>query len=109
MNAGSVQNDLPGGVIKYLPGAGSTGSTSPLDIAIQALGNFHFDGLSAAVEYDSAGDLTLGVRIEGVNPDSDPLQPVILNLNLENNVPQMLRSLQGTRQVEHIVRQRAAQ
>tara|TARA_B110000438_G_C15171573_1_gene376261 strand:- start:257 stop:463 length:207 start_codon:yes stop_codon:yes gene_type:complete len=57
----------------------------------------------SAVEYDSGGNLTLGVRLEGINPVSDPLQPVILNLKLENNIPQMLRSLQGIRQVEDIV------
>ena len=109
MSAGSVQNDPPGGVIKYLPAAESTDSMSPLDQATRALGNFHFDTLSSAVEYDSVGNLTLGVRLEGINPVSDPLQPVILNLNLENNIPQMLRSLQGTRQVEDIVNRSAAQ
>ena len=82
---------------------------SPLDQATRALGNFHFDTLSSAVEYDSTGKLTFGVRLEGINPVSDPLQPVILNLNMENNIPQMLRSLQGTRQVEDIVNRRAAQ
>ena len=109
MSAGSVRNDPPGGVIKYLPGAESTDSMSPLDQATRALGNFHFDTLSSAVEYDSGGNLSLGVRLEGINPVSDPLQPVILNLKLENNIPQMLRSLQGTRQVEDIVNRRAAQ
>jgi hypothetical protein len=109
MSAGSVRNDPPGGVIKYLPGAESTDSMSPLDQATRALGNFHFDTLSSAVEYDSGGNLSLGVRLEGINPVSDPLQPVILNLKLENNIPQMLRSLQGTRQGEDIVNRRAAQ
>ena len=41
-----------------------------------------------------------------VNPDVDPTQPVILNLNVENNVPQMLRSLQATRSIEDVLERR---
>ncbi len=33
----------------------------------------------------------------------DPLQPVILNLGVENNVPQLLRSLQATRAIEEVL------
>ena len=36
-------------------------------------------------------------------PDVDPTQPVILNLNIENNVPQLLRSLQAVRSIEEIL------
>ena len=107
IGAGEIESDAPG-IISYL-GETVDNPTDPLDIAINALGNFHFDTLSSEVRYETAGDLTLAVRIEGTNPESDPLQPVIVNLELENNIPQMLRSMQGTRKVEDIVRQRAAQ
>ena len=43
------------------------------------------------------------MRLKGINPDVDPTQPVILNLNVENNVPQMLRSLQATRSIEDVL------
>lgn len=107
IGAGDIESDAPG-IISYL-GETLDNPTDPLDIAIKALGNFHFDTLSSEVTYETAGDLKLAVRIEGTNPESDPLQPVIVNLELENNIPQMLRSMQGTRKVEDIVRQRAAQ
>ena len=103
---GRIENDPPGGIIRYLAATGDD-PTAPLDIATRALGNFHFDTLTAAVEYDLAGDLKLKVRMEGINPDSDPLQPIILNLKLDNNIPQLLRSLQGTRKVEDIVKKAA--
>ncbi len=57
----------------------------------------------AAHSYRSEdGDLFLGMRLEGVNPDLDPNQPVVLNLNLESNIPQMLRSMRATRSIEEI-------
>jgi hypothetical protein len=46
------------------------------------------------------------MRLEGVNPKMDPDQPVVLNLNVENNVPQMLRSLQATRSIQEIFERR---
>ena len=45
----------------------------------------------------------LRMRLKGTNPDVDPTQPVILNLSVENNVPQMLRSLQATRSIEDVL------
>ena len=49
------------------------------------------------------------MRLTGINPDVDPLQPVVLNLSIENNVPQMLRSLQATRSIEDIIERRLGQ
>jgi hypothetical protein len=49
------------------------------------------------------------MRLTGTNPDVDPLQPVVLNLGIENNVPQMLRSLQATRSIEEILETKLGQ
>jgi hypothetical protein len=48
----------------------------------------------------------MNLRLKGVNPDLDPLQPVILNLNIENNVPQLLESLQATRNIQDVIERR---
>ena len=53
-------------------------------------------------------DLKLQMRLTGINPDMDETQPVILNLGVENNVPQLLRSLQATRSIEEILEKRSA-
>jgi hypothetical protein len=79
---------------------------SQLGVVTRTLRNFEFDSLTSAVEYSEDGDLLLKMRLEGINPDVDPTQPVILNLNVENNVPQMLRSLQATRSISDILEQR---
>jgi hypothetical protein len=75
----------------------------------RTLKNFEFDVLTSDVDYNEQGDLKLQMRLTGTNPDVDPLQPVVLNLGIENNVPQMLRSLQATRSIEEILETKLGQ
>ena len=82
---------------------------SNLGIVTRTLNNFEFDVLTSDVDYNEQGDLKLQMRLTGTNPDVDPLQPVVLNLGIENNVPQMLRSLQATRSIEEIVERNLGQ
>jgi hypothetical protein len=110
IDGGHLENDPPGGVIQYLGGAadGIVDDRSQLGIVTRTLRNFEFDSLTSAVNYSQDGDLVLKMRLKGINPDVDPTQPVILNLNIENNVPQMLRSLQATRSIEDVLERKLA-
>ena len=110
IDGGHLENDLPGGVIRYLGGAadGIVDDSSQLGIVTRTLRNFEFESLTSAVDYTEAGDLLLTMRLKGINPDVDPTQPVILNLNVENNVPEMLRSLRATRSIEDVLEKRLA-
>jgi len=102
---GRLESDEPGGSIRYR--AGDAGADdSQLGLATRALSDFEFKSLSSDVTYTEDGDLLLAMRLEGVNPKMDPNQPVILNLKIENNVPQMLRSLQATRSIQEIFERR---
>ncbi len=107
---GLLESDPPGGVIRYLPGidAGdSEGPVSDLNLVARALANFQYDSLTSDVNYTESGDLKLQMRLTGINPDMDATQPVILNLGVENNIPQLLRSLQATRSIEDILERRS--
>ena len=108
VDGGRLENDPPGGVIKYRGGAaeGIVQQGSQLGVVTRTLKNFEFDSLTSAVNYSEGGDLVLQMRLKGINPDVDPLQPVILNLKVENNIPQMLRSLQATRSIEDVLEKR---
>jgi hypothetical protein len=103
---GRLENDPPGGVIRYLPGVAAEAATdtdSGIGLVSRALANFQFDSLTSDVNYTENGDLMLQMKLTGVNPDMDANQPVILNLGVENNVPQLLRSLRATRSIEEIL------
>lgn len=107
--AGKLTGEEPGGVIRYLGGDGlDNGGMSGLGLATSALSNFAYESLTADVNYSKAGDLTLQMQIKGRNPELDEGRPVILNLGVENNVPQMLKSLQAARAVEEILEKRLA-
>ena len=110
IDGGYLENDPPGGVIRYRGGAADAvvDDGSQLGIVTRTLRNFEFDSLTSAVDYSEAGDLVLTMRLKGINPDVDPMQPVILNLNVENNVPEMLRSLRATRSIEDVLEKRLA-
>jgi hypothetical protein len=102
---GRLESDESGGSIRYRTGDAGT-DESQLGLVTRALSDFEFASLTSEVTYTEDGDLLLAMRLEGVNPKMDPNQPVVLNLNVENNVPQMLRSLQATRSIEEIFERR---
>jgi hypothetical protein len=105
---GFLENDPPGGRIRYGSGgdAGPANGDSQLGIVTRTLRNFEYDVLTSEVNYSEEGDLQLKMRLSGINPDVDATQPVVLNLSIENNVPQMLRSLQATRSIEDVLERR---
>ncbi len=105
---GRLESDAPGGVIRYRSGvAAEAAGNDGIGLVSRALGNFQFDSLTSDVDYTEAGDLKLQMRLSGINPDMDATQPVILNLGVENNVPQLLRSLQATRAIEDLLQRKS--
>lgn len=99
--SGTLANDPPGGVIRVDAGTAATlAGNAGVELAARALDNFEYNALVSDVEYQDDGDLVMKMRLEGINPAMDPNQPIILNLSIENNVPQLLRSLQALRSIE---------
>ena len=104
---GMLTGEAPGGVIRYQPEVVSDDTgTSAIGIVTEALSNFEYETLTSTVGYSEDGDLILQMRLAGRNPDLEDNRPVILNLGVESNIPEMLRSLQAARAVEEILEQR---
>ena len=104
---GKLTGVAPGGVIRYQPDiVPASEETSAIGIVTDALSNFEYDTLTSTVGYSKDGDLVLQMRIAGRNPDREDNRPVVLNLGVESNIPQMLRSLQAARAVEDILEKR---
>jgi len=106
VSGGRLESDAPGGIIRYKAGD-AAGLNAEINMVSRALNNFQFDSLTSDVNYTEAGDLKLKMRMSGINPDMDALQPVILNLGVENNIPQLLRSLQATRAIEDVLKRKS--
>ena len=106
---GKLQSDAGGGTIRYRSADAGFDSIAPaggIGTVTQTLTNFEFESLSSTVDYVEGGNMRMLMRLVGVNPDLDPDQPYAFNLNLDNNIPQMLRSLRAVRSIEDILKQR---
>lgn len=104
---GTLTGDPAGGIIRYLPdSAPDESDASSIGLVTRTLNNFEFDTLTSDVNLTEEGDLNLKLQLKGRNPDLDENRPVILNLGVENNLPQMLKSLQAARAVEEILEKR---
>jgi hypothetical protein len=104
---GTLTGEPSGGVIRYRPvSLPDDSDVSSIAFATRVLSNFKFEKLSSDVNLTKDGDLNLQLRLTGRNPDLDEKRPVVLNLGVENNIPQMLRSLRAARAVEEILEKR---
>ena len=104
---GSLSARTPGGIIRYLPTekVSILAKTNPsVKMVVDALSNFQYHVLEITSDYKPTGDLSLQVHLEGENPDWQAGQPVHLNLNLEENIPALLRSLQLSGDITERVR-----
>jgi len=104
---GKLFGEPPGGVIRYQPEAtaGATDASS-IGFVTRALSNFEYKTLTSDIEYNAEGDLKLQLQLTGKSPAVDENRPIVLNLGVENNVPQMLKSLRAARSVEEILAER---
>ncbi len=98
--AGMLAADAPGGSIRYRGGAAGASGNAGLDLVNQALSNYQFSSLTSDVTYTPDGELVLAMKLQGGNPDMSGGQRINLNLNLTDNIPALLESLQAAREIE---------
>ena len=53
--------------------------------------------MDTEVFYDEDGELLLSVQLQGRNPNMNNGQAINLNVNITNNIPSLLKSLQASR------------
>ncbi|MDO9625425.1 MAG: YdbH domain-containing protein [Pseudomonas sp.] len=84
-------------------------SNPAMQLVAQSLEDFRFTTLSSQVNYDPQGKLLLAMRLEGRNPAIEQGRPIHFNINLEEDIPTLLASLQLTDKVNEIIKQRVQQ
>ena len=99
VNAGRLRVEAPGGAINYNPAGGINSGNAALDFVNQTLSNYQYNLMETEVEYLPTGELELGVKLQGRNPDQNNGQRINLNLNISDNIPALLRSLQSGRSI----------
>ena len=65
--------------------------------------------LSSKLDYEPSGKLLFNVRLEGKNPAVEQGRPIHLNLNLEEDLPALLASIQLSNHVSETIQERIRQ
>lgn len=97
MSAGKLSAQPPYGVIQYSGDERVTAlakSNPNVELLLKALSDFRYDLLKVNLDYAPDGQLLAKVRLQGNNPELEGGRPVHLNINLEENILTLLRSLQ---------------
>jgi len=94
---GTLENEAQGGIIRYRPPAAPLQDSPLSTYALAAISDLHYQQLTAQVDYQPQGTLSVALQIKGSNPGLDNGRPVHLNLQSEQNLLSLLRSLQYSR------------
>ncbi|MBT8127747.1 MAG: YdbH domain-containing protein [Gammaproteobacteria bacterium] len=92
---GKFISKVHAGTIRYNPAGGTEQlRQNPLTgIALDALRDFRYSHLSADVDFKQDGTLTVNLKLKGTSPELDTKRPVHLNINTEQNLLSLLKSL----------------
>lgn len=108
---GQLSARAPGGQLQFhSERIRALGRSNPaMQLVTQSLEDFRFTTLSSQVDYNQQGKLALAMRLEGQNPAIEQGRPIHFNINLEEDIPTLLASLQLTDKVSDIIKQRVQQ
>jgi hypothetical protein len=105
---GSLAARPPGGLLQFRSERiQALGRSNPaMRLVAEALDNFHYSRLSSGVSYDEQGKLLLNLHLEGRNPSVEGGRPINFNVNLEEDIPALLTSLQLSDRVNQTIQRR---
>lgn len=108
---GHIEARAPGGQLSFhSPRIRAMGQANPgMKLVTDALEDFHYDLLSSSLDYQPSGTLRLGMRLHGQNPAIEQGRPIHFSINLEEDIPTLLASLQLTDKVSDIIQRRIQQ
>jgi hypothetical protein len=102
---GSIQGRPPGGTLQFEVSeetASSWAKSQPnLDLIVKSLQNYQYSKLAVDVDYEKNGILKLFAQLEGKNPDFRKGVPIHFNLNIEENIPALMKSLSLVKDLEN--------
>ena len=105
---GSLQAREPGGALQFRsPKIQALGQANPaMRLITEALDDFHYDLLASDVHYAADGTLDLGLKLHGRNPALEGGRPINFSINLEEDIPALLTSLQLSDRVSETIQRR---
>lgn len=110
IDKGQLQARQPGSLSFQSEQIRALGKSNPgMQLVAEALEDFHFSLLSSKLNYEPSGKLLFNIRLEGRNPSVEDGRPIHLNLNLEEDLPALLASIQLSNHVSETIQERIHQ
>lgn len=107
---GQLQARQPGTLQFQSEQIRAMGRSNPgMQLVAEALEDFHFNVLSSKLDYEPSGKLLFNIRLEGKNPAVENGRSIHLNLNLEEDLPALLASIQLGNHVSETIQERIRQ
>lgn len=105
---GSLKAREPGGALQFRSAKlQALGQANPaMRLVTEALDDFHYDLLASDVRYAADGTLDLGLKLHGRNPALEGGRPINFSINLEEDIPALLTSLQLSDRVSETIQRR---
>lgn len=105
---GSLRAREPGGALQFRSAKiQALGQANPaMRLVTEALDDFHYDLLTSDVHYAADGTLNLGLKLHGRNPALEGGRPINFSINLEEDIPALLTSLQLSDRVSETIQRR---
>jgi len=94
----TLSSQPPGGVIHYAPNHAAknlASSNAKMQLLLGIFDDFHYDQMDVKADYAEDGRLLMQVKLTGNNPAYAAGRAVAFNLNLEENVLTLLKSLRA--------------
>jgi hypothetical protein len=107
IDLGQLDAEVPGGIIRYHSAVAT--ENPAMKLVTDALQNYHYETLHSDVHYSPAGDLELSMKLRGQNPTMNKGQRINLNLNVSDNIPTLLKSLQSSRVITDVLEKKISQ
>ncbi|BCN93647.1 hypothetical protein THMIRHAM_14320 [Thiomicrorhabdus immobilis] len=104
---GFLKAKSPGGLLKYQPASGGLKQThQSMQLVMSVLEDFHYNLLESQVTYENDNKLHLKLKLQGKNPAVESGRQVNFNIQLEEDLPALITSMQISNQVSETIKKR---
>lgn len=106
LDKGIIQADSSGGKIQYHAASGLKQTHQSMKLVFSVLEDFHYSVLDSNVTYGADKKLHLKLHLQGQNPSVENGRQVNFNIQLEEDLPALITTMQLSNQVSETIKKR---
>jgi len=106
LDKGQIVAQNPGGLIQYKAASTLKQTHQSMKLVFSVLEDFHYSILDSKVTYDKNKTLHLTLQLQGKNPKVENGRQVNFNIQLEEDLPALITTMQLSNQVSETIKKR---